>query len=698
MKNVLKSMVASKKLLRPTHQFMGSNTGSVLPFIALGIVLLAGATGTAIDMGRVQIVQTRMQTALDAAGVAIGTELSSTPTASLNQEAQKYFNANFPPGYMGSKIGTLKTTVSSDNTTITLTVSGTVSTTMMQLAGISTVNVSAASTTTRSQSGMELVLVVDNSGSMAQPAGGSDTKLAAAQNAIGIMLDILYGSTNGVKNDTNPNLWVGLVPFSQAVNIGLNHTGDSKHASWLDPIYANNLDYGVAITFGNNGNKCGVFTDSNGNTYTAPAWGGTSTSQNCGYNVPISPPSTNPTGALNGTPPGSPNGVPPGTAVPVIAAANHLAQWAGCVESRANGTTSGIQYDINDETPSTKPFKPYFYPSFWYLNNWYSTQGSTPLAGATGCQDANGNWINTNYPPSCVISYPTCKCGNSNDVQNCTDDPNCGQDPLVINPNDLNNNKCPYANYCYGKTVPIPYTYIYYGYGSNPEKYTGTNTSPNANCPSPMQQMVSSKATIMAAVNQMKPSGETEIDLGLAWAWRLLSPKWRGLWGGEMDSTGSQNPAFSVLPLDYNTPLMKKVVVLMTDGDNNILPALYSAYGQAWSNQYPVGSLGGGAPTPSVINLLGLVECDGTNTATSHCDAGNAELVKRTSTICTNMKNAGITIYTIALGTDISSTGKTLLKNCASNSSYYFNSPTTGQLKTAFQKIADTLTSLRVSQ
>ena len=68
MKNVLKSMVASKKLLRPTHQVMGSNTGSVLPFIALGIVLLAGATGTAIDMGRVQIVQTRMQTALDAAG------------------------------------------------------------------------------------------------------------------------------------------------------------------------------------------------------------------------------------------------------------------------------------------------------------------------------------------------------------------------------------------------------------------------------------------------------------------------------------------------------------------------------------------------------------------------------------------------------------------------------------------------------
>jgi len=40
-----------------------SEEGSVIPLVALGMFVLVGATGTAIDMGRQEIVQSRLQNA-----------------------------------------------------------------------------------------------------------------------------------------------------------------------------------------------------------------------------------------------------------------------------------------------------------------------------------------------------------------------------------------------------------------------------------------------------------------------------------------------------------------------------------------------------------------------------------------------------------------------------------------------------------
>ena len=62
------------------------------------------------------------------------------------------------------------------------------------------------------------------------------------------------------------------------------------------------------------------------------------------------------------------------------------------------------------------------------------------------------------------------------------------------------------------------------------------------------------------------------------------------------------------------------------------------------------------------------------------------------------MKQNGILIYTIALGTDVSTTGQTLLQGCASKPEYYFLSPTTDVLQTSFQQIGDSLANLRISQ
>ena len=505
------------KLRSVSRLFLKSEQGSALPFIGIGLIMLTGATGTAIDMGRVQVVQTRMQSALDAAGLAVGTELS---TANISSETSKYFYANFPANYLGTTISSISAVPNATNSIITLGVAGTVPTTFMKIFGINNVSVSASSQITRSQSGLELVLVMDNTGSMAQSAGGSTTKIQAAKDAANSLLDILYGS----GNNTASNLWVGVVPFSQAVNIGTTHT------SWLDSTYDATLNWG---------------------------------------------PTT----------------------------------WAGCVEARANGASSP-QYDISDDAPTTLNNKTLF-RQYYSTCNTNTTYENNAWRGVSPSK--------TNCQTSGTLAYNT-----------------------------------PFSN---------------------------TTRGPNLYCPQPVTPMVAEKNTVSAAINSMQAVGNTHIDLGLAWGWRMLSPKWRGMWGGEMDTNN--------LPLDYNTPLMNKVIILMTDGDNTLSgtnaagtatanPGLYSAYG------YP--------------DNTALAVSGGECTSGGSCTAGQNEINNRTASVCSQIKAQGVIIYTIALGAQVSTTGQNMLKACASSPSYYFLSPTTSNLTSIFQQIGDSLANLRVSQ
>ncbi len=451
--------------------------GSAIPIIGLGIFAMMSAIGASIDMSRAQLVQARMSAALDNAGLAAAATVS---TIDVNAEATKYFNANFPSGYMGTTLGTLVVTPNADSSVFTLSITGTVPTTFMNIVGFNTIAISANSEVTRGSKGLEIVLVMDNTGSMTSSAGGGVSKISAAKTAALSLVNILYGS-----NETLANLWIGLVPFSQAVNIG------TSRSSWTEA--------------------------------TAFNWGTTT--------------------------------------------------WGGCVESRSNGTLSP-QYDITDDTPTTRLFAKYYAPDDSY-NNWYYSGGY----------------------------------------------------------------------------------------------HINSSQGPNLYCPRAVTPMTASKTTISNAINAMSTGGNTHIDLGIAWGWRMISPKWRNLWGGEMDSSN--------LPLDYNSPLMNKAIILMTDGDNTLSNGRYSAYG------YPSAGQLGPNPCP-----------------TSACTNGETEMNTRTTAVCNNIKanNSNVIIYTIALGTSIGTTAQNMLQACASRPEYYFNSPTTNDLAAAFNQIGDSLANLRISK
>ncbi len=174
-----------RTLFRPLLRLLRNEDGSVIPFVALGLLMLIGSAGIAIDMGRVQIVQARLQNSLDAAGLAAGTVAHS---GNPSTEATNYFSANFPAGYLGTTVSAVTVTPNADSRVLTLNVSGTVNTTFMRLFGINTVAVAATTQITLASEGMELVLVLDNTGSMnsaVNPSNSNTTKIAALKSAAG---------------------------------------------------------------------------------------------------------------------------------------------------------------------------------------------------------------------------------------------------------------------------------------------------------------------------------------------------------------------------------------------------------------------------------------------------------------------------------------------------------------------------------
>jgi hypothetical protein len=149
-----------------------------------------------------------MNNALDAAALAIG----SWPGLSQDQlkaKAQQFFDANYSAADLGT-VGKLDVNFSGDD--IKITVSGTVPTTFMKLANVNSVDLGASTVVKKRERKIELVLVLDTTGSMAYSLG-STSKISALKSAAKKMVSTLFkgnstssdvkvgnGKTNGKDN------------------------------------------------------------------------------------------------------------------------------------------------------------------------------------------------------------------------------------------------------------------------------------------------------------------------------------------------------------------------------------------------------------------------------------------------------------------------------------------------------------------
>jgi hypothetical protein len=221
-----------------------------------------------------------------------------------------------------------------------------------------------------------------------------------------------------------------------------------------------------------------------------------------------------------------------------------------------------------------------------------------------------------------------------------------------------------------------------------------TNILPSTRkeAPLPVLPLNTSRAAVQAVISQMVANfrGGTFINLGLQAGWWTLSPRWRG-------ASGWGDPK---LPLDYNTQFMKKVIVLMTDGNNT------------WYD-YPTGAPGAGPAKVSNINTY--LKDDGYKYFTSYGRLSDYNKALKTNysranvtpvidakmrQMCTLIKQQGIVIYAILFNHDggVSQSTQKLFQDCATDAQHYFVDVTDQQLQVTFSTIGGQLASLRLSR
>ncbi len=310
----------------------------------------------------------------------------------------------------------------------------------------------------------------------------------------------------------------------------------------------------------------------------------------------------------------------------------HNASWRGCVEARPS------PYDVTDATPAAGVpatlFEPMFAPDEpgtagnplnGFTNSYLADTGGT-------CSATEQVWV-SNCNGLSGQTKKTCQAAGGHYVTQ----------TISLDNTQLQERTCKYQGV------------------SLSSQYTGAGAGPNLSCTSnALTPLTASSGTLVSAVNSMAANGNTNIEEGVMWGWRLLSPTLPFDQGRAYDEAGNH-----------------KVMIVMTDGANtynsstNINRSEYAAYEYVkW------GQLG----TTSTSN----------NTVVAAMNA-------RTLTACANARAAGITIYTIAFQVQDAS-ARQILNDCASDPSKAFESNNNADLLAAFRLIAQDITQLRIAE
>lgn len=530
--------MSMKKFASRLRYFERNDQGNLTMITALAALPIMVAVGAAVDYGNATRDIAAFQNAADSAVLAVVTsDRAAISSLSANQktariaELEAYAKSYIEKNYKSYSANVTVQTpdIAIDGQKVTLTTTHEVPTSFLAGLGVVGPEVTITSEVKKAARPIELVMVMDTTGSM------GTTYMAQAKTAAQNLLTKIYGG-NSTSVTENENVRVALVPFSGAVR--LNKTAYDYQASWIDTTGAANVS------------KLN-FTNTSWHNYMA--WTQLT-------NMP----------------------------------------WNGCVEARWGSYRTDDTAPVNGNTL----FTPYFAPD------------EPTFSGSTG---GSYNYLNSYIGNT---GTPNEETGLSSSVKSGTGN----------------------SNYLLRQNNQAKYT------ARSITAESSSEYGPWFNCAkSSIVPMTYKRQKVEDGINAMTSSGSTVIPEGLAWGWRVLSPTAPFT----KVEAGPTQPASTLSP--YNDVRWQKIMVLMTDGENDVLSngnqinslngTWYSAYGRGKASSY---------------NRFG----------TTTSSATTAALDNDMATICQNIKNNNIILYTVAFR--VSSTSiQNKLKACATSDAHY---------------------------
>ena len=239
--------------------------GAVLIKFTVALLPLLTVVGVALDLGQILLVKQKLTNAVDAAGIAVGrhSELGEDEVKAL---AQSFIVAHYPATALGDLKGV---TVTAQEKQVDVTATASVPMTFLTILGYNSVDITASAMVLRQLKKVELVMVLDNSGSMA------GSRMSALQSSANALISALFGTET-----TSKFVKIGLVPFTGAVNVGPGNSG----ADWIDStglsiLHKEDVDLPVGKTLSD---LLGSLTNA--------SWGGCVRARLSGYDLTDEPP------------------------------------------------------------------------------------------------------------------------------------------------------------------------------------------------------------------------------------------------------------------------------------------------------------------------------------------------------------------------------------------------------------------------
>lgn len=173
--------------------------------------------------------------------------------------------------------------------------------------------------------------------------------------------------------------------------------------------------------------------------------------------------------------------------------------------------------------------------------------------------------------------------------------------------------------------------------------------------------LTSTKSTLTSAISGLAASGSSGGHIGVAWGWYSISPNFSSIF------TGTSTPAA------YTAPHIKKVMILMTDGEYN------SAYCNGVISQ---DSTTGSGSVSDHIN----------------CNAPNGNTYDQAKELCRQAKLKDVVIYTVGFQVGTAANAVSLINSCATDPQHVYTPNSGTALVDAFEAIGADISSLRISR